>query len=354
MRILPDFAKHGRFGFLVICSLSVVISGCGQKMFPKPIGSPPPPRVAELNARVEPGGVEISWSALPVAAARRMHYSVMKSSISWDKRNCLECPPPAQLQVRSIDAATAKPGPDGRLRWTDSAVCMHNAYRYQVALVNDSGTTVSLSDPVIAKMYPGPVAPVALTAATQQQGILLEWKQAPRDLEGHPVEPTSLSFRVQRLTSADVWKDVSPLVKGEAYYDRDVTPGQKSAYRVVPARDIDGEQVYGEPSASVTAMGPISAPPPPPGRVWIVPAHGGLEVHWMEDEAKTAGYYVYRKQGKEIVRLTAGPVLHPPFMDGGARQGETYSYAVSAVSVRPSHEEGLLSKWVEVRNLLTH
>ncbi|MDR3567638.1 MAG: hypothetical protein P4L43_06380 [Syntrophobacteraceae bacterium] len=355
MRILPDIPKHGRFGIIFICVFSAALSGCGRKTFPQPKGSPPPARVNDLESRVEPRAVEISWSPLPAAAARRVRYSILKSDISWQKRNCLECPPTSQLQVQSMDAAAVKPGPDGRLRWRDPDVAFHRAYRYQIALIDSRGATLSLSNPVIAKVYPGPVAPVGLTVATQSRGVLIEWKQAPKDIAGKRIEPTTLSFRVQRLTGSDAWKDASPLVRGEAYYDQEVAPAKSSTYRVVPARDIDGENVYGEPSSRISAMGPQSAPPPPPGKVWTIPARGGLEVHWIEGEVKTAGFYVYRKQGKEIVRLTASPVLHPPFIDrGGLSQGETYFYAVSAVSTRPNHEEGLLSKWVKVRNLLTH
>jgi hypothetical protein len=40
-------------------------------------------------------------------------------------------------------------------------------------------------------------------------------------------------------------------------------------------------------------------------------------------------------------------------VDQGAKKGATYSYAVSAVSAQADHKEGLLSKWTEVRNLIT-
>lgn len=377
MRILPDFARrwdrlpgcprplassrycgrsHTRFGIIFLCALSaVMISGCGRKMFPKPKGAPPAPRINDLSAKVEPRAVEISWSPILAAAARGIRYSIMKSEISWEKRNCLECPPPAQQQVQSLDAAMTKPGPDGRLRWTDPDVSYHRAYRYQIALINDHGISVSLSNPVIAKVYPGPVAPVDLTAITQERGILIRWKQTPRDIEGKDIDPLTLSFRVQRNSGAEAWKDVSPLVKGDAYYDQQISPGQSYTYRVVPVRHVDGENVFGEPSAGITATGLHSAPPPPPGRVWISPAQGALEVHWSEGEVKNAGYYVYRKQGKQIVRLTASPVLHPPFVDRGAGRGQSYYYAVSAVSAMPKHKEGLLSKWVGMGNRMnTH
>lgn len=348
--------SHKHFGIIFICALSaVMISGCGLKKFPQPIGAPPPPRINDLSARIEPRTVEISWSPILAAAAGGIHYSIMKSDISWKKRNCLECPPPAQQQVRSIDAATAKPGPDGRLRWTDPDVSYHRAYRYQIALVNDHGISVSLSNPVIAKVYPGPVAPVGLTAMTQQHGILLRWNQEPKDIEGKHIDPLTLSFRVQRRSGTGAREDVSPLVKGDAYYDQQIAPGQSYTYRVVAVRYIDGENVYGTPSSEITATGPRSVAPPPPGKVWVTPAHEGLEVHWIEGDVKTAGYYVYRKQGNQIVRLTASPVLRPPFVDRGVGRGQSCYYAVSAVSAMPKHDEGLLSEWVGPGNRMdTH
>ena len=99
MRILPE-RSHSYFGIVFICALSaVIISGCGRKLFPQPVGAPPPPRVSDLSAKVEPRAVEISWSPILAAAARGIHYSIMKSDIAWGKRNCLECPPPTQQQV---------------------------------------------------------------------------------------------------------------------------------------------------------------------------------------------------------------------------------------------------------------
>lgn len=344
-----------RLGIIFLCALSaVMLSGCGRKMFPHPIGAPPPPQVNDLSARVKPRAVEISWTPIVAAAARGIHYSIMKSDISWEKRNCLECPPSTQQQVESIDASAAQPGPGGRLHWTDPDVALHRAYRYQVALVNDHGISVSLSNPVIAKIYPGPVAPVDVTATTQPRGILIRWKQAPSDLAGNPIKPEDLSFRVQRRSGAGGWEDVSPLVKGDAYYDQQIAPGQGYTYRIAPVRYIDEENVYGEPSREISTRGPHSVLPPPPGKVWVTPGQGGVEVHWSEGGVKTAGFYVYRKQGKQIVRLTANPVLHPPFVDRGVGRKRGYLYAVSAVSTLPRHKEGLLSGWVAVGNLLTH
>jgi hypothetical protein len=182
---------------------------------------------------------------------------------------------------------------------------------------------------------------------------MIQWKPVLKDIEGGNLEAASVSFLVQRLSGEKGWEKASPTyIKGNAYYDQGIASGQSYSYRVVPLLFTDGVYIYGEPSSTVLIKGPESLPPPPPGKVWITPAHGALEIHWTESDGKTAGYHVYRREGKEIVRLTASPVQHQPFVDQNVKKGAVYAYAVSAVSIQADHKEGLLSKWVEVRNLL--
>jgi hypothetical protein len=246
-----------------------------------------------------------------------------------------------------------KPAPDGKFRWIDTDFSYRRAFRYLVSVLGEKDSPISLSNPAIAKVYPGPVAPVNLVAVTQPQGILVQWKPVLKDVEGKDLQGATLSFRVERLSGEKGWEKASPsAVKGNSYYDQTIAQGQSYTYRVIPVLFIDEVSIFGEPSATVLAKGPETMPPSPPEKVWIVPAQGVLEVHWTESDGKISGYHVYRREGKEIIRLTATPVKHPPFVEQGAKKGLTYFYAVSAVSSQPDHKEGLLSKWTEVRNLL--
>lgn len=351
MRILADSAKYKCLGIISICVLSIMLSGCGKKMFPKHIGEAPPPQVNDLRAQVMPRMVELSWS--PVAAGDKVvAYSIMKSELKWENRNCLECPAPDQQQVQSIAISTAKAS-EGKLRWTDTDVAYRRAFRYQIAALDEKGARLSLSNAAIAKVYPGPAAPVNVTAATQPQGVLISWKPVFKDPEGNNLDAASVSFRVERHSGEKAWEKASPSpVKGNSYYDQTIASEQNYSYRVVPVLNVDDAAIYGEPSSTILVKAPEAMAPPPPDKVWITPARGALEIHWTESDGKNSGYHVYRREGKEIIRLTASPVEHQPFVDKGAKKGATYFYAVSAVSSGPDHKEGLLSKWTEVKNLL--
>ncbi len=75
-------------------------------------------------------------------------------------------------------------------------------------------------------------------------------------------------------------------------------------------------------------------------------------MHWLPSEGKVEGYQVYRREGKEIIRLTTTPVKNPPYLDSTVKKNVIYSYAVSAVGNQAGKREGLVSKWVEIRSLM--
>ena len=108
-----------------------------------------------------------------------------------------------------------------------------------------------------------------------------------------------------------------------------------------PLLIMDGTTISGEPSQVHDAKSPASLPPTPPNRVWTIPAKGGMEVHWVEPEGKIVGYHVYRREGKEIIRLTSSPVQRPPYLDTSVKRNIVYFYAVSAVGAQQDHKEGL-------------
>lgn len=346
----------GLTGIILICLL-VATSGCGRKMFPKPAGGEKTPQAQDLNPQVTSQGVDLSWQAPTGGSAKELRYSILKSEVKWESSNCPDCPGGSeQREAHFFDAASAEKAvssSDHKIHWIDSNAAPHHAYRYQIAVQDAQGSTVALSPAVTARIYPGPAAPVNISATPQPQGILIQWKPTAKDVEGHDIKG-DLSFRVERLLQDKGWEKASPTtIKDNSYLDQAIASEQNYSYRVVPVLLTDNTSIFGEPSSIVLARATEAVLPPPPNNIWAVPTKGALEVRWTESDGKVGGYHVYRREGKEIIRLTASPIQHPPFVDHGVKRNATYFYAVSAVSAQGESKEGLLSKWIEMRNLLT-
>lgn len=342
---------------LVLLLLGCAVSGCGVKTYPKPIVQQPPAQINDLQSEVRDGAAELSWQVAPAppnseqSAAYR--FAVLKSEVPWDKRNCLECPAREQTTILTIDPVHPEPAflRDHRLVVKDATIAAGRAYRYQVAVQDKKERVLTLSNPTILRVGTAPLPPNDLTAVTQNHGILLSWKEPKKNAAGRPVTQEML-YGVERRIVNGSWEQISPApVKGASFFDQAVASDQIYEYRVLGLLLFEGTNTWSEPSVVRRIRAPGALPPPPPGTVWAIPAKGALEVHWTPSEGKVSGYHVYRREGKEITRLTSQAVQGPPYVDSSARPNVVYFYAVSAIGVEPPHSEGLLSKWAEIRNL---
>jgi hypothetical protein len=359
IRVRPDLRTCGFAGLFPILVTALLLTGCGKKMFPQPVTEGPPPQVRDLEATVSSKGVELSWS-VPAEMTKGLPYrfAVWKTELNWENRNCLDCPAPTQQEVARVDPARPEPASaqDGKLVWIDTLVSKHHAYRYQVAIQEREkrAVPISLSNPAVAKVVPAPQPPTDLQAVTQQHGILLHWKESRKDVNGRKLEG-EVEFLVERHVPNEQWEKASPvLIKGTSYLDKLVTSHKAYDYRVTPILQFEGSSVVGEPAAVGQAKAPGAIPPPPPKSVWVIPTKGAVEIQWTKSEAAAVAYHIYRKEGKEITRLTSTPVAGPPYVDRSVKKNTLYYYAVSAINTQSDQaEEGLLSKWVEFRSVLS-
>jgi len=345
-------------GIIPFLLLGFLLAGCGIKSMPKPIGPEAGPEIRDLKAQVRSKGIDLSWTIpeplrnLPKES--RYRFSVQRSHLAWEKRTCLDCPPPAKEEVLSIDPSYPETASieDNRVSWMDAAVSHLNAYRYQVAIVDDKGTILTVSNPVIASVQTPPSGVRNLSVTTEPQGIVLRWKPPVADERGNPLAGEA-QFLLERHIPGGRWEKLSSApLKGNTFVDQNVAAEESYDYRITPLLFIDGAIIAGDSSQVRDAKSPDSLPPPPPNKVWIIPGKGGMEVHWTESQGKIIGYHVYRREGKEIIRLTSSPVQHPPHLDASVKRNTVYFYAVSAVSSQLDHKEGLLSKWFEIRSLI--
>jgi hypothetical protein len=347
----------GRQAGLLVLVVFLATAGCGHKGMPRPSGETGE-KVIALEAQVQARGVEVSWT-IPDAMFVQLkggasQFVVQRAELSWENRACRECP--ATFEDRqAFDVTHPKPATlDGRRYiWLDTAVERQRAYRYQVKLITAKGRTTSVSTPVVVKIVPAPGPLPRLTAVGEGQGILLRWQKPQKDHTGNSLQGP-LRFLVDRSPSGRTprWERISPMpVDGSEFLDSTVASEQIYDYRVTPVVVFEDTTIAGEPGFFKLVTAPDTVKPPPPQSVWVIPGRGQMEVHWIESEGKVAGYHVYRRRGEEITRLTAQPLKHPPYLDNHAKKDESYSYAVSAVSPSPHLREGLLSKWVEIRNV---
>lgn len=349
-------------GLVPVLLLGLALSGCGLKTYPKPISLDQIPHIQDLRTQVRLKAVEVAWS-LPAELTEALKETpfrlvVVKAELNWGNRNCLDCPTPSQQEVQILDPANPAPAvrEGSTFVWLDTVVSPQHAYRYQILVRDRNHHQLSTSNPSVVKVIAPPPPLKNLASGSDQRGIALHWKAgAAKSTSGTPA-PGEMQFMIERHGAEGGWEKLTTApVSGATFLDSAVAGGQTYDYRVTPVYLFEESLILGEPSVFRQAKAPDAVPPPPPGNVWVIPVKGALEVHWLKSEGKVGGYHIYRREGKDIIRLTGAPVQSPPFIDQSVKKNVVYSYAVSAVSTQKTpngHREGLLSKWAEIRSLM--
>ncbi len=348
---------HCHWGLIGLLIVAILLPACGRKTMPKPIAMEPPPPIQELSTRVVGKEVEVSWSMEELSQKamqqEKQEISILRTDIRWEDRNCADCPVHGGREVFRLDPAFPR-GAEmraGRAYWKDTSVLPSRAYRYQAMLIDAGSRVLMQSNTTLVRMVPSPASPRDLSAAGSPQGIMLQWKEIRRDADGKPLLG-EVQYLVERTFQQNQWETLSPVpVSGNSFLDSAPAPNQVYRYRVTPVMSFEGAVVYGESILLSGVKAPEELPPPPPGKVWGIPSKGKLEIQWTAVDGNHGGYHVYRREGSEIIRLTATPIKSPPFHDGNVKPNVVYGYAVSTVSQPPNQKEGLLSKWVEMRSV---
>lgn len=345
--------------FVLIPLTAAVLTGCGKKSYPHPLSQIFKPEIKDLRAKVTSKGVEVSWSipeSIREGEKRALHHFMLyKSEIKWENRGCPECPPLHQEDGLRLELAAPQPAriEGNTLVWLDTHAAKNHAYRYQISLVGKKERELARSGAVTVKVLPAPGPLKDLQVTTTAQGIMLQWKSPSKDVDGQALQG-EIQYAIERRPPNGQWEKLSTVpIKANNFLDKSIASNLSYEYRVTPLVIFEGTSVAGEPALFARAQAPGSMPPPPPKSVWVIPGKGGIEVQWTESDGKNAGYHVYRKEGKEITRLTDTPVQKAPYFDRSVKHNVQYSYAVSAVNPQPDQKEGLLSKWVEIRSLMT-
>lgn len=366
-------------GIVIQAFLFLILQGCGRKTLPLPEVRQVLPEITIEKADITGDGVVISWKCPKVRGSEDEKgilfpvgkkgvkksgefdnypycFVVEKAEVSQGGLLCTECPDLPWEQSPCIHPAFPEPATleEGMMKWKDGKVRRGHTYRYRI-VVYDMATQRPLvySIPFDLQVYEPPVEIEKGNARSDEKGILLRWfLPAGVDVQKNAGD---IKFAVEKRYDASPWKRVDSGDCGDtSYLDTDVKPGVTYEYRVTPYIKKSTVTVWGK----TFVLPPITAEetmlPPPPQTLWVVPGKQGLEVHWIEVTKPVKGYHVYRKQEDgTIVRLTQKPVEHPPFVDKMVKRNVVYFYAVSSVSPYPPYKEGLVSSWIEIRNVFS-
>jgi hypothetical protein len=142
----------------------------------------------------------------------------------------------------------------------------------------------------------------------------------------------------------------------------DAVVGERIVVRLPLPAELGAPETYylavrtvagGEDRSEVSNQAVIVPRPPPPAPRGLAAeaGPGGVRLSWQGDGPATTGYDVYRRGAQErlfldpIARLDAGATT---YFDEGARFGESYIYAVTAVAARTPTIESAVASTVEV------
>lgn len=370
-------------GFMFVCVSGMLLHGCGKKTLPLPEVQTPPPQVRIQDVEITPEGVVINWKCPEIKEqAKRSNifssiskqkqpnddkatklatypycFVVAKAEVAWSGTACVECPDLPWEESKCIHPAFPEPAilRGSTLQWKDGNIRIGHAYRYRIIIYDrTSQRPLAYSPPYDVRVYDLPTPIQKAEATADNKGILLKWF-LPGDIKNSENEAKEIRFAVERRTDAATWKQIdSGDYKDTSYLDAEVIPGTTYQYRVTPYFVKDGVAIWGEPCVLPNIVAQERVLPPPPKTVWVVPGKEGLEIHWIEVSTPVKGYHVYRKQEDgTIVRLTQESIEHPPYTDKAVKPNAVYGYAVSSISPYPPYREGLVSSWIEIRNVFT-
>jgi hypothetical protein len=228
---------------------------------------------------------------------------------------------------------------------------------YSVELVNRKGRSAGMSNTAVVAAGQAPAAVKGLSAAMRKDGVLLNWTPRPeaqatvirlkRKLIGavNPPAKSGQSLLTPPAEPVEEFLVVPAGSKPGEAIDRDVRFGETYEYQAQSVAELiqGGKKVElaGPLSAPVRIAAEDKFPPAVPIGLAAVATPGengaapGIDLSWQPDaEADLAGYLVYRRLadgGWQRISPTQ-PVPTPGYHDSDVQPGQTYWYAVSAIS----------------------
>ena len=269
--------------------------------------------------------------AAPSALTATLNEAVPQVDLAWTDNSLDET---GFLIQRSTDGVTftdlATIGAD-IASYVDAAVVAGFTYTYQVAAVNDGGTSAfAVSNSVTIPGAPPPAPPAApdgLEANFEDVPLInLAWNDNAADETG---------FTIQRSTDGVTFTDLATVgADVTAYDDLDVFGNYTYTYQVA-AVNANGTSAY---AVSNSVLVPADATPPaaPSNLSASSITQTSLTLNWQDNSNNEAGFTIQRAENssftKNLVEVSAGPDV-TFFGDTGLKRNTKYYYRVLAFNL---------------------
>jgi hypothetical protein len=326
--------------------VAIVAIGCGSPAAPAPPSLNLPSPAQNLTASRVGNAVHLAWT-MPTRTTDRV---TLKRPIA--ARICRGVAGQSCTPIVSLAFAPGSAAKYNDELPPDLARGEARLLQYEVAFPNRAGKIAGSSNAVCSAAGDAPAAVTAVTAQTQQNGVLLGWQTASG--------PVPSFFRIERLqltTAAQPEKPRSPLAAPTPAASQtlqvqtgDHDPGHaidtsaefNQRYRYVVERvmnqTLSGQtvEVEGPPSDPVEVATKDTFPPAvPQGLVAVADsAAGAIDLSWSPDsDSDLVAYVVYRRDIKqnEPAQRIASVGLETSYRDTNAQPEHTYAYSLSAV-----------------------
>jgi hypothetical protein len=218
---------------------------------------------------------------------------------------------------------------------------------YAVEVLNSSGRSGGLSNPVQAPAAPALEPPGNFQVQVTSEGVVLKWAEVPVPSEIAGLRYLYRVYRREKGTEKNNLAGEIPLESPPIleFIDRTFEWEQTYSYRATVVTVISRQgkpdlQVEGEDTPTMTVFAHDIFPPAVPSGLQAVFSGAGqapfVDLVWAPDtEADFAGYDIFRREdGGQPVKMNSGAIKAPSYRDTGVQSGKTYFYSVSAVDVR--------------------
>lgn len=357
---------HALALFALVCAVAAVLSGCASPGPPRPPSLHLPRVVSDLTASRSGKDVELRFT-VPTRTTddQPIRETVLRASL------CRQVGGGPCVPVETAETRAPLPvskGEAAQVVWRDPLPAAlvtgpPRAIAYRLEIRSGNGRTAGYSDPAFAAAGEAPAPVSGLRARGTRLGVELEWIPVADGgevlLQRTAPVTAATGQRSKKKESGVVWLQAAPGQRSaSATMDRSVEAGVPYTYlavrrqtAVVGARSLELRSTPSEPVSvtwrdvyppaapqGLTALGYEVPPVQTPGAAQAAPGYA-VDLVWEPvEDARLAGYVVYRQQvnaaGEGVgprVRLTPQPIPTPGFHDATAARSERYRYAVTAI-----------------------